>query len=102
MVQGGRGSTQRKDELRHQVDDDTAQGLVVRAKRAPSAPSMDERDDHLAAGHAEYRGWCPLYVAGRRDGASMILVPRLWEGRWLVTHPVSCKVLSIAGLLASL
>ena len=21
----------------------------------------------------------------------MILVPRLWEGRWLVTHPVSCK-----------
>ena len=41
--------------------------------------------------NAEYRGWCPLYVADRRDRASMILVPRSWEGRWLVTHPVSCK-----------
>ena len=91
MVPGGRGRTQRKDELRRQENDDTIQGLVVKAKRAPSAPSMDELDDHLSAGHAEYPGWCPLYVAGRRDRASMILVPRLWEGRWLVTHPVSCK-----------
>ena len=28
-----------------------------------SAPSMDEWDGHLAAGHAEYRGWCPFCVA---------------------------------------
>ena len=50
MVPEGRGRTQRKDELRRQVEDDTTQGLVVRAKRAPSAPSMDERDDRLSAG----------------------------------------------------
>ena len=35
-VPGGRGRTQRKDELRRQVDDDSAQCLVVRAKMAPS------------------------------------------------------------------
>ena len=45
--------TQRKDELRLQVDENTAEGLVVRAKRAPLTPSMDEWDDHLAAGQAE-------------------------------------------------
>ena len=45
MVQEGRGRTQRKHELRRQMDDDTA-----RAKRAPSASTLDELDDHLAAG----------------------------------------------------
>ena len=65
MVPGGRGRTQRKDELRHQMDVDLTQGPVVRAKKAPSAPIMDECDGHLAAGHAEYRGWCPFCVPGR-------------------------------------
>ena len=41
------------------------QGPVVKAKKAPSVPSLDEWDGHLAAGHAEYRGWCPCCVAGK-------------------------------------
>ena len=65
MVPGGRERKQREDELQRQVEDDSAQGPVVRAKKAPSAPSMDEWDGHLAAGHAEYRGWCPFCVAGK-------------------------------------
>ena len=65
MVPGGRERTQREDELQRQVEDDSAQGPVVRAKRPSSAPSMDEWDGHLAAGHAEYRGWCPFCVAGK-------------------------------------
>ena len=63
MVPGGRAWTQREDELQRQVEDDSAQGLVVRAKKAPSVPSMDEWDGHLAAGRAEYRVWCPFCVA---------------------------------------
>ena len=65
MVPGGRERTQREDELQRQVEDDSAQGPVVRAKRPSSAPSMDEWDGHLAAAHAEYRGWCPFCVAGK-------------------------------------
>ena len=65
MVPGGRERTRREDELQRQVEDDSAQGPVVRAKRPSSAPSMDEWDGHLAAGHAEYRGWCPFCVIGK-------------------------------------
>ena len=65
IVPGGRERTQREDELQRQVEDDSAQGPVVRAERPSSAPSMDEWDGHLAAGHAEYRGWCPFCVAGK-------------------------------------
>ena len=65
MVRGGRERTQREDELQRQVEDDSAQGPVVRAKKAPSAPSMDGWDGHLAAGHAEYRCWCPFCVVGK-------------------------------------
>ena len=65
MVPGGRGGTQREDELQRQVEDDSAQGPVVRAKKAPSEPSMDDWDGHLAAEHAEYPGWCPFCVAGK-------------------------------------
>ena len=64
MIPGGRKRTQREDELQRQEEDDSAQGVVVRAKKAPSAPSVDDGDGHLAAGHAEYRGWCPFCVAG--------------------------------------
>ena len=71
MIPKERERTQRKDELRLQVGENTAEGLVVRAKRAPWTPSMDEWDDHLAAGQAEYRGWC---FAGKGDRASMVLV----------------------------
>ena len=71
MVQEGRGRTQRKHELRRQMDDDTAQFLVVRAKRAPSASTLDELDDHLAAGHAEYRGRCPLGTSLTKHGVVM-------------------------------
>ena len=52
MVPGERERTQRNDELRLEVGDKTAEGLVVRAKRAPL----------LAAGHVKYRGWCLLCV----------------------------------------
>ena len=65
MVPGGRERTQREDELQRQVEDDSAQGPVARAKRPSFSPSMDEWDGHLAAGHAEYRGWCPFCVAGK-------------------------------------
>ena len=65
MVPGGRERTQREDELQRQLEDDSAQGPVVRAKVPSSAPSMDEWDGHLAAGHAEYRGWCPFCVADK-------------------------------------
>ena len=64
-VPGGRERTQREDELQRQVEDDSAQGPVVRAKKAPSALRMDEWDGQLAAGDAEYRGWCPFCVAGK-------------------------------------
>ena len=37
----------------------------MKAKKAPSGPSLDEWDGQLAAGHAEYRGWCPFCVAGK-------------------------------------
>ena len=63
-VPGGRERTQREDELQRQVEDDSAQCPVVRAKKAPSALSMDVWDGHLAAFQAEYRGWCPFCVAG--------------------------------------
>ena len=62
MVLGERERAQRNDELRLEVGDKTAEGLVVRAKRASPAPSMGEWDDHLAAGHVKYRGWCLLCV----------------------------------------
>ena len=61
----GRERTQREDELQRQVEDDSAQGPVVRAKAGPSAPSIDEGGGQLAAGHDEYRGWCPFCVAGK-------------------------------------
>ena len=62
MVPGERERTQRNDELRLEVGDKTAEGLVVRANGAPLTPSMDEWDDHPAAGHVKYRGWCLLCV----------------------------------------
>ena len=49
----------------------------MKAKKAPSLPSLDEWDGHLAARHAEYLGWCLFCVAckgksevHRRIGAS--------------------------------
>ena len=54
IVPGERERAQRNDELRLEVGDKTAEGLVLRAKRAPLTPSMDEWDDHLAAGHVKY------------------------------------------------
>ena len=52
------------------MDGDAGQRPNVKAKKAPSAPSLDEWNGHVAAGHAEYRGWCPLCVAGKRIEAS--------------------------------
>ena len=68
MVPRAGERTQRKDELRRRVSDDATQGLVVGAKGAPLTPSMDEWNDHLAAGHAEYRGWCILCKLDKETG----------------------------------
>ena len=64
VVPGRRERTEREEQLQHQIEGDAAQQPVVKAKKAPSAPSLDEWDGHLAAGHVEYRGWCPFRVAG--------------------------------------
>ena len=74
VVPGGRERTERKEQLQCQIEGDAAQEPVVKAKKAPSAPSLDEWDGHLAAGHAGHRGWCPFCVAG-----------------WLITHLVPCR-----------
>ena len=102
--QGGAKRIQRGDELGRQVEDDSAQGPVVRAK------------------NADYRGWCPFCVAGKgkseshrrmeasrdhghpelhldyaymgreaEDRASPILVRKFSKDCWSVTHPVPCK-----------
>ena len=65
MVPGVRERTEREEQLQRQIEGDAAQRPVVKAKKAPSAPSLDEWDGHLAAGHAEYRGWCPFSDAGK-------------------------------------
>ena len=65
MVPGGRERTAREDGLQRQIEGVAAQGPVVKAKKAPSAPSLDEWDGHLAAGHAKYRRWCPFFVVGK-------------------------------------
>ena len=113
VVAVGRERTERAE----QIESDTAQGPAVKAKRALSAPSLDEWDGHLAAGHVEYRGLCPFCVADRKEcssssnggitrpwasrpssglrqndqrsggqRASPILVGRLPNGRWMITH----------------
>ena len=41
----------------------------MKAKKAPSASSLDECDGHLTTGHAEYREWCLFCVAGRIEAA---------------------------------
>ena len=65
MVPRGRERTEREEQLQRQIKGNAAQGPVVKAKKAPSDPSLDEWDGHLAAGHAGYRGWCPFCVAGK-------------------------------------
>ena len=50
------------DEL---IEDDSAQGPPARVKKAPAAPSLAEWEEHIAAGHTQYRGWCPFCVAGK-------------------------------------
>ena len=102
--------------MQRQSESDKDQGPVVKAKRAPSGSSLDEWDGYLAAGHAEYRGWCPFCVAGKEksdgwrhhetmgiqveyafmgraveDRASPILVGRFSKDRWLITQLVPCK-----------
>ena len=65
MVPGGRERTEREEQLQRRIEGGAAQGPVVKAKKAPLAPNLDKWDGHLAAGHAEYRGWCPFCVAGK-------------------------------------
>ena len=46
----GRERTEGDEQLQRQIEGDAAQGPVVKAKKAPSAASLDEWDGHLAAG----------------------------------------------------
>ena len=63
-----RERTEREEKLQRQVGGDAPEGPVVKAKKVSSALSLDEWDGHLAAGRAEYRGWCPFCVADKRKG----------------------------------
>ena len=118
MVPGGRERTDREEQMQRHINNDAAQLPIVRAKNAPSAPSLDEWDGQVAAGHTEHRGWCPFCVAGKRkneateasrdhghpelhlgcanmgremdDRASPILVGRFSKDRWFITHLVPC------------
>ena len=47
-----------------QVPDGSGELPAVRARRAPSAPTKREIEDH-AVSREPYRDWCPAYVAGR-------------------------------------
>ena len=51
VVPGGREKTEREEQLLRQIEGNAGQEPVVKAKKAPSAPSLDEWDGHLAAGH---------------------------------------------------
>ena len=72
MVPEERERMPQKDELRRQMSDDVAQGLVVGADG--DLPGRDKRDHRLVTGRAEYRSWCMLCVAEERDSTSMIMV----------------------------
>ena len=74
---GGRERTAREEQLQRQLESDTAQGQVVKAKRAPSA-SLVEWDGHLEVGHAEYRGRCPFCIAckGKSEAHRRTEAPR--------------------------
>ena len=65
IVPGRRERIEREEQLQRHIEGDAAQGPVVKAKKVPSTPSMDESDGHFTAGHAEYRGWCQFCVAGK-------------------------------------
>ena len=66
MAPGGPERTEREEQIECQIEGDAAQRPVVKAKKAPSAPCLDEWDGQEAAGHTEKPGWCPFCVAGKR------------------------------------
>ena len=109
-VPGGRERTEREEQLQRQSEDVAAQGPVVKAKKAPSAPSLVEWDGHLGAGHAEYRGGVHSALLAKErvkliDGLkhhetmgiqNFIWITLSWAEeprtqRWLITHPVPCE-----------
>ena len=118
-VPGGRERTKREEQLQPQIEGDTAQGPVVKAKKAPSAPSLDEVDMVIWQPDMPSINICPFSVAGkgksesyRRMGASRdhghpelhlvyadlgggqsvtSLGGRFSKDRWLITHLVPCK-----------
>ena len=63
--EGVRERTAREAQLQRQIESDVAQGLVVKAKKAPSGSSLDQWDGDLEARHAEYQGWCPFCFVGK-------------------------------------
>ena len=46
----------REAELQRAVESDSAQVPVIHAKKSSAESTLQEREDHLATGHAEYRG----------------------------------------------
>ena len=61
MVPRERERMQRKDELRRQVSDDVAEGLVLGV--GGDLPVCNERDDCPVTGRAEYQSWHGLCMA---------------------------------------
>ena len=49
VVPGGRERTEREEHRQCRIEGDAAQGPVVKAKKAPSAPSLDEWDGHFGS-----------------------------------------------------
>ena len=91
MVPRERERTQRKDELRLQLHENTAGGLVVRAKRAPLTPNKDDWDDR--PGHASCQSWCELCVA---EVSCKAVQQRCWiSDKQLVTYLIMSDVTSI-------
>ena len=50
------------------------EALTVRVSKEPPQVSKEERDEHEASGHAQYRSWCAHCVAAWGLGSQQRLV----------------------------
>ena len=108
MVPGGRERTQQEDELQHQVEDDSAQGPVVRARGLHRHPAWTNgtviwKQDMPNTEVGVRSVWLAKERARLIDGwkrrATMGIQSFVWtmpfwfDGSrgWLLTHPVPCK-----------
>ena len=104
-----------REELQCQVENDTAEGSVVKTVRVLLVPSLGEGDDHLTAGlchrvigrgnseahrrmearrgheHLEFRLGCACMERATEDRELPILVERFLKDRWLVARNKKCE-----------